>query len=33
MVAAVDIKGLAGDEARCIVREERGGDADIVDAD
>jgi hypothetical protein len=26
MVAAVDIKGLAGDESRGIVREERGGD-------
>jgi hypothetical protein len=33
VVTAVDVKGLAGDQARCVVREERGDYADIVDAD
>ena len=33
VVAIVDVKRLASDEARRIVREERGGDADIVDPD
>jgi len=33
VVAAVDVKRLAGDEACRIVRQERGGDADVVDAD
>ena len=33
VVATVDVKRLASDEALRIVREERGGDADIVDPD
>src|SRR6476619_394844 len=33
VVATVDVKCLAGDEAGCVVRQESGGDADIVDAD
>src|SRR5215475_10562551 len=33
VLAAVDIKRLAGDQARRVVRQERGGDAHIVDAD
>src|ERR1700756_3877316 len=33
VVAAVDVKCLASDEAGCVVRQESGGDADIVDAD
>ena len=32
MVAAVDVKRLAGDEARGVVGEEGGGNAHIVDA-
>ena len=32
MVAAVDVKRFARNEARCVVREEGGGDANIVDA-
>jgi hypothetical protein len=33
MVAAVNIKGLAGDEARGVMGEECGGNADVIDAD
>jgi hypothetical protein len=33
VVAAVDVERFAGDEARRVVRQEGGGDADIVDAD
>src|SRR5262249_25586487 len=33
MVAAVDVKGFAGDEAGGVVGEEGGGDAHILDAD
>jgi hypothetical protein len=33
VVTAVDVKGLAGDQARRVVREQRGGDTDVVDAD
>ena len=33
VIAAVDIERFARDEARGVVSEESGGDADIVDAD
>jgi hypothetical protein len=33
VIAAVDIERFAGDQARRIVGEERGGGADVVDAD
>src|SRR5262249_61290869 len=33
MVAAVDVKRFAGDEAGGVVREEGGGDAHVLDAD
>ena len=33
MVAAVNVKRFAGDEAGCIVREEGGSDAHVLDAD
>ena len=33
VVTAVDIERLAGDELRRVMREERGGDTHVVDAD
>jgi hypothetical protein len=33
VIAAIDIKGFAGDKLCRIVREEGGRDADVVDAD
>src|SRR6516164_7617383 len=32
VIVAIDVKRLAGDEARGVVRQESGGDAHIVDA-
>src|SRR5262249_19846808 len=33
VVATVNVKRLAGDEAGCVVREEGGGNAHVLDAD
>ena len=33
VVATVNVKRFACDEAGCVVREEGGGDADVLDAD